>query len=98
MVECPHMGTLIEAHHESDLLSALVQAKTLWEFDRVLQRDLVARLGCDLIAFYFYSPTTGIFTPVSEALCSPDSPAFAMASSLPKGRSRRRQSAPNPPC
>lgn len=41
MVECPHMGTLIEAHHESDLLSALVQAKTLWEFDRVLQRVVV---------------------------------------------------------
>ncbi|MBX3235358.1 MAG: sigma 54-interacting transcriptional regulator [Nitrospiraceae bacterium] len=73
------MGTLSVPRDHSNLLSALLRARTLREFDQRLQHDLAPALGCDLIGFYLYSRTTGVFTPISESLRRPESPAYVMA-------------------
>ena len=61
------------------ILGALLQVKTLRQFDEQLQQALTRLLDCEVIAFYLYSETTAAFSPVSESLRDPASPAYPIA-------------------
>ncbi len=76
---CPHMGTTTTTRDHFRILSALLQAKTLREFDERLQRELAPVLSCDVIGLYLYSETTAAFSPVSESLRDPASHAYPIA-------------------
>mgnify|MGYP000998588511 FL=1 len=73
------MGTLADTRDWFPILSALLQAKTLRQFDERLQQELSRRLGCDVIGLYLYSEAAGAFSPVSESLRDPASPAYPIA-------------------
>lgn len=73
------MGTLTATRDRFRILSALLQAKTLRQFDERLQQELTPLLGCDILGLYLYSETTAAFSPVSESFRDPDSPAYPIA-------------------
>lgn len=73
------MGTLTATRDRFRILSALLQAKTLRQFDERLQQELAPLLGCDILGLYLYSETTAAFSPVSESFRDPDSPAYPIA-------------------
>jgi formate hydrogenlyase transcriptional activator len=73
------MGTASHTRDRFRILSALLQAKTLREFDHRLQCELAPLLGCDIIGLYLYSETTATFSPVSESLRDQASPAYPIA-------------------
>ncbi len=70
------MGISVRSLDRFKILSGLLRARTLREFDETLQRELAPALGCDVIGFYLYSESTGVFSPVSEPLRNPSSPAY----------------------
>lgn len=73
------MGTPTDTRDWFPTLSALLQVKTLRQFDEQLQQALTRLLDCEAIAFYLYSETTAAFSPVSESLRDPASPAYPIA-------------------
>ena len=73
------MGTPTNSRDRFRILSALLQAKTLRQFDERLQQELTPLLDCDVIGLYLYSERTASFSPVSESLCNPASPAYSTA-------------------
>ena len=73
------MGTLTATRDQFRVLSSLLQAKTLRQFDERLQQELTPVLGCDIIGLYLYSETTAAFSPVSESFRDPASPAYPIA-------------------
>lgn len=73
------MGTLTATRDQFRVLSSLLQAKTLRQFDERLQQELTPALGCDIIGLYLYSETTAAFSPVSESFRDPASPAYPVA-------------------
>ncbi len=73
------MGTPTNSRDRFRILSALLQAKTLRQFDERLQQELTPLLDCDVIGLYLYSERTASFSPVSESLCNPASPAYSIA-------------------
>ncbi len=73
------MGTLTATRDQFRVLSSLLQAKTLRQFDERLQQELTPALGCDVIGLYLYSETTAAFSPVSECFRDPASPAYPVA-------------------
>ncbi|ULA66539.1 MAG: DNA-binding transcriptional activator HyfR [Nitrospira sp.] len=73
------MGTLTATRDWFPILSALLQAKTLRQFDERLQQELTRFLGCEVVGLYLYSETTAAFSPVSESLRDPASPAYPIA-------------------
>jgi len=70
------MGTGTDRRDHFRILSALLQAKTLRQFDERLQQELAPLLGCEIIGLYLYSESTAAFSPVSESLRTPASPAY----------------------
>ncbi|GKS59138.1 hypothetical protein YTPLAS18_26650 [Nitrospira sp.] len=54
----------------------LLPCRTLADFDRVLGKELVAALGCDVVGLYLYSESTGAFSPISKPLLDPSSPGY----------------------
>ena len=70
------MGTGTDRRDRFRILSALLQAKTLRQFDERLQQELAPLLGCEIIGLYLYSESTAAFSPVSESLRTPASPAY----------------------
>ena len=73
------MGTPADTRDWLPILSALLQAKTLRQFDERLQQELSHRLDCDVIGLYLYSEAAAAFSPVSESLRDPASPAYPIA-------------------
>ncbi|MCE7977622.1 MAG: GAF domain-containing protein [Nitrospira sp. NTP1] len=73
------MGTMLDTRDWFPILSALLQTNTLRQFDERLQQELSHRLGCDVIGLYLYSETAAAFSPVSESLRDPASPAYPIA-------------------
>ncbi len=73
------MGTLPARGDWFPILSTLLQAKTLRQFDERLQGELTRLLRCEMIGLYLYSETTAAFSPVSESLRNPASPAYPIA-------------------
>lgn len=73
------MGTPAGTRDWFPILNALLQAKTLRQFDERLQQELAKLLGCEVVGLYLYSETTAAFTPVSESLRDPASPAYPIA-------------------
>lgn len=73
------MGTLHDTRDRFHILSALVQARTLRQFDKRLQDELLPILGCSTIGLYLYSETTAAFSPVSDIFRDPTSPAYPIA-------------------
>lgn len=73
------MGTLPATGDWFPIVSALLQAKTLRQFDERLQHELTSLLRCEMIGLYLYSETTAAFSPVSESLRNPSSPAYPIA-------------------
>ncbi len=73
------MGAITATRDRFRILSSLLQAKTLRQFDERLQHELTLLLGCDILGLYLYSETTAAFSPVSESLRDPASPAYPIA-------------------
>jgi GAF domain-containing protein len=73
------MGTLHDTRDRFHILSALVQTRTLRQFDKRLQDELLPILGCSTIGLYLYSETTAAFSPVSDIFRDPTSPAYPIA-------------------
>ena len=73
------MGAITATRDRFRILSSLLQAKTLRQFDERLQHELTLLLGCDILGLYLYSDTTAAFSPVSESLRDPASPAYPIA-------------------
>ena len=73
------MGTAFDTRDWFPILSALLQTNTLRQFDDRLQRELSQRLGCSVIGLYLYSEMATAFSPVSESLRDPASPAYPIA-------------------
>lgn len=73
------MGTLHDTRDRFHILSALVQTRTLRQFDKRLQDELLPILGCSTIGLYLYSETTAAFSPVSDIFRDPTSPAYSIA-------------------
>ena len=73
------MGTAFDTRDWFPILSALLQTNTLRQFDDRLQRELSQRLGCSVIGLYLYSEMATAFSPVSESLRDPASPAYSIA-------------------
>jgi len=73
------MGTLPARGDWFPILSTLLQATTLRQFDERLQHQLTRLLRCEMIGLYLYSETTAAFSPVSESLRNPVSPAYPIA-------------------
>lgn len=73
------MGTPAGTRDWFPILSVLLQAKTLRQFDERLQHELTRLLNCEVIGLYLYSETTAAFSPVSELLRDPASPAYPIA-------------------
>lgn len=57
-------------------VNALVGARALREFDKILARQLAERLSFDVTGLYLYSQTSQAFTPVSDTLVDPASPGY----------------------
>ena len=79
MVKCPHMGILHDTRDRFHILSALLQTKTLRQFDERLQDELLPILDCSILGLYLYSETTEAFSPVSDIFRDPASPAYPIA-------------------
>lgn len=79
MVKCPHMGTPHNTGDRFHILSALLQTKTLRQFDKRLQDELLPILACSTVGLYLYSETTAAFSPVSDTFRDPTSPAYPIA-------------------
>ncbi len=73
------MGTLLDTRERFHVLSALLQTKTLRQFDERLQAELLPMLGCSMLGLYLYSESTAAFSPVSDMFRDPDSPAYPIA-------------------
>jgi len=73
------MGTLLDTRDRFHVLSALLQTKTLRQFDERLQAELLPILGCSMLGLYLYSESTAAFSPVSDMFRDPNSPAYPIA-------------------
>lgn len=73
------MGTLHDTHDRFNILSALLQTKTLRQLDKHLQDEVLPILGCSTVGLYLYSDTTAAFSPVSDSFRDPTSPAYPIA-------------------
>ncbi|MBS0172242.1 MAG: sigma 54-interacting transcriptional regulator [Nitrospira sp.] len=73
------MGTLRDTRDRFHILSALLQTKTLRQFDECLQEELLPILGCSILGLYLHSETTAAFSPVSDIFRDPASPAYPIA-------------------
>jgi formate hydrogenlyase transcriptional activator len=78
------MGTPASQPHLLQIVNALIGCRGLQEFDRVLARSLAQQIGSDVTGFYLYSQTANAFSPVSDQLIDPNSPAYSIGQ-LPAG-------------
>ncbi|MGQ0810590.1 MAG: sigma 54-interacting transcriptional regulator [Nitrospiraceae bacterium] len=70
------MGTFENRPSLLQIVNSLICCRGLREFDKALAHKLTHLLDCDVSGLYLYSHAAGAFTPVSDALIDPSSPAY----------------------